>query len=90
MRLAATETADRIGRTATDAPGWLGLAAAPTFTFMALASALDTPDMSVCAAMPSWMPVNDMALMYLLMSLFHLPPWLRLLSHRFATPLRQN
>jgi hypothetical protein len=32
----------------------------------------------LCAANPS--PLSDMALMYLLMSAFHLTPWLRLIA----------
>lgn len=80
MNLAATGTGDPFGKSAIDATGWLGLAAAPTFVSMAWAVALDSP--GVCPAFTSWPSVNGMALMYLLMGLFHLSPWLRLLSHR--------
>ncbi|TYC52356.1 hypothetical protein FMN50_18600 [Rhodobacterales bacterium] len=56
---------------------WLGLAASPTFAFMALVSATDAHEMATC--LPVETPaVNGMALMYLLMSLFHAPSWLKL------------
>lgn len=76
MRLAATGTDAPTGKPA--GAGWLGLAAAPTFALMASVTALGAPE--VCSAMPSWAPVNEMAVMYLLMSFFHLTPWLTLLS----------
>lgn len=57
---------------------WLGLAAAPTFAMMALWSALfgAHPDM-LCTGMRGSSALNGMALMYLLMSVFHASPWLR-------------
>ncbi|NWO56008.1 hypothetical protein [Chromohalobacter israelensis] len=61
---------------------WLGYAAAPTFALMAWISAVGAPGMAACSAAPAFVPLNDMALMYLLMSLFHLLPWLKLLSAR--------
>ena len=59
----------------------LSLAAAPTFAALALWSAFFTaqPDM-LCMAMLGSSPMNGMALMYALMSVFHAAPWLRLLS----------
>lgn len=71
---------------------WLGCAAAPTFALMAWVSAVGSPGMSTCSATPAFMPLNDMALMYLLMSLFQLAPWLKLLSARSQhrnTPITQ-
>jgi hypothetical protein len=61
---------------------WLGLAAAPTFALMALWTALagGTPDV-LCMAMQGTPPFGGMTVMYLLMSAFHLTPWLRLISH---------
>lgn len=56
----------------------LGLAAAPVFAGMAALSAAAPP--SLCAAAAPLLPVDGMALMYLLMSLFHLPAWLGLRS----------
>ncbi|WP_026792114.1 hypothetical protein [Pleomorphomonas oryzae] len=88
MRLAATRSDAPTGKPMAEGAGWLGLAATPTFAVMAWVTALGPPGM--CTAAPPWMPVNDMALMYLLMSLFHLSPWLRVLSHRLAAPHRPN
>lgn len=82
MRLAATGADAPTGKRISDGAGWLSLMAAPTFALMAWITAIGSPGMAMCQAAPSWMPVNDMALMYLLMSLFHLSPWLRLLSPR--------
>ena len=60
----------------------LGLAAAPTFALMALGAAFagGTPDV-LCMAMQHASPFDGMTAMYLLMSAFHLTPWLRLISH---------
>jgi len=69
------------GRAASGAAGWLSLAAAPTFAIMALWTGLFSghPDM-LCMAMQGSSPMSGMTLMYLLMSLFHAAPWLRLIS----------
>ena len=63
-----------------DAGRWIGLAAAPVFAAMASLAAAGAPRMPLCAAAMS--PIDGMAWMYLLMSLFHLPPWLRLAFDR--------
>ena len=63
---------------------WLSLAAAPTFAVMGLLSAVHSggmPDM-ICSMSGGGSPLSGMATMYLLMSAFHLGPWLRLLSRR--------
>jgi hypothetical protein len=77
-----TGTKDVLLRQAVDLADWLGLAAAPTFALMAWISAVGSPGMTMCAAASAFMPINDMALMYLLMSLFHLSPWLKLFLAR--------
>jgi hypothetical protein len=69
-----------------DAPAlgrWLGLAAAPTFAIMALWTARSggRPDV-LCAAMRGSSALGGMTLMYLLMSVFHSSPWLRLIAGR--------
>jgi hypothetical protein len=66
------------------AADWLSLAAAPTFAFMALLTAVPGggPLDMLCSAAPGASPFTGMALMYLLMSAFHLGPWLKLISRR--------
>jgi hypothetical protein len=59
----------------------LRLAAAPTFAIMAVVTVLsgDAARALLCGPMQA----NEMALMYLLMSIFHAAPWLmRLTSQR--------
>jgi hypothetical protein len=60
---------------------WLGLAATPAFAIMALLTGIldgGQPDM-LCAAMQHSSPFGGMVSMYLLMSAFHLAPWLKLI-----------
>jgi len=62
---------------------WLSLAAAPTFAIMALLTSVfggGSPNI-LCSAMHA-SPLGGMAAMYLLMSTFHLAPWLRLIGRR--------
>ena len=66
---------------ATGAADWLYLAAAPTFAIMALLTAVLSGGSPLCSA-ASVSPVTGMVPMYLLMSAFHLPPWLKLISRR--------
>jgi hypothetical protein len=68
-----------------DAAGWIGLAAAPTFALMAWIVATDAPRIALCHSASAMPPVDGMTWMYLLMSLFHTPPWLRL-----AFPTHKN
>lgn len=63
------------------AADWLHLAAAPSFAAMALLTGfLDggSPDMLCSASRAS--PLGGMAVMYVLMSVFHVTPWFRLMS----------
>ena len=72
------------GRADLNAARWLSLAATPTFAVMALLSAVHgdaMPDM-ICAATRDGSLLSGMVPMYLLMSAFHLAPWLRLLARR--------
>jgi hypothetical protein len=65
-----------VARVAAD---WLGLAAAPAFATMALmTAALGGGAEPICSAHGSLM--SGMIPMYLLMSAFHVGPWLRLIS----------
>ena len=77
-----------------DAPGrgavhWLGLAAAPTFATMALLTSVlgGGPADMLCSAAHEASPLSGMVPMYLLMSAFHTPPWLKLISSRRSTVL---
>ena len=62
------------------AANFLYLAAAPTFAFMALLTAALGGGSSdaLCGASP----LNGMVPMHLLMSAFHLAPWLKLIASR--------
>jgi len=64
-----------------DAADWLSLAAAPTFTVMALLAGVfgsSSPD-ALCAATHDASALSGMVPMYLLMSALHLAPWLKLI-----------
>ena len=60
--------------------GFLCLVASPTFALMAWIAAHDAPPVALCASASTILPVGGMSTMYLLMSLFHLSPWLKLAS----------
>ena len=66
---------------ATGAADWLYLAAAPTFAIMALLTVVLGGGSPLCS-IASASPLTGMVPMYLLMSAFHLPPWLKLISSR--------
>lgn len=63
---------------------WLSLAAAPAFAAMALLTAAHGggPADMLCSAAHGGFPLGGMVPMYLLMSVFHSAPWLRLVSGR--------
>jgi hypothetical protein len=70
------------GSMAAPGPGWLSLGAAPVFALMALWTGLfGQPDM-LCISMHDASSLNGMTLMYTLMSFFHAPPWMKLISSR--------
>lgn len=59
----------------------LSLAAAPTFAVIGLATAVGGGPLDLlCAGAPLSPAMGGMMPMYLLMSLFHLTPWLRLFA----------
>jgi hypothetical protein len=62
---------------------WLSLAAAPAFAVMMFVNILgDGGAGALCMGAPRAWPFDGMAQMYLLMSIFHLAPWLRLVGGR--------
>jgi hypothetical protein len=69
---------------------WLSLAAAPIFVIMALLSVVlsDGRPELICSTAhgPSWL--LGMVPMYLLMSAFHVAPWLRLVESRLSRTRR--
>ena len=56
----------------------LAFAASPVFALMGWLSAVDAQELAFCASAPSFLPIDGMTAMYLLMSLFHASPWLKL------------
>ena len=70
--------------TAHGAADRLCLAAAPTFAIMALLTGVlgGGPTDMLCSAAQNASPLSGMVPMYLLMSAFHLAPWLKLISSR--------
>lgn len=71
------ETSHALGLT-----GWLHLAAAPTFTVMALLNALAVTPMDVLCSGHGMPALGGMTLMYALMAVFHAGPWLRRVAPR--------
>jgi hypothetical protein len=61
---------------------WLSLGAAPVFAVMALLTGIHgggMPDM-ICSAVQDPSPLGGMVPMYVLMSVFHVTPWLKFIS----------
>ena len=71
---------------------WLCLAAAPTFAIMALLTGvLGGGQMAMmCSTAADASPLSGMDAMYLLMSAFHLTPWLKLISRRRSGALHRT
>jgi hypothetical protein len=64
------------------ASGTLALAASPTFALMAWIARNDAASMAFCSSGSSISPIGGMTAMYVLMSLFHVSPWLELAFSR--------
>lgn len=64
---------------------WLHLMAAPTFAIMALMTGISGNGAAAMLCAHDASPLGSMAAMYALMSMFHLTPWLKLLSKRNVT-----
>jgi hypothetical protein len=66
---------------------WLRLAAAPTFTIMALLTVvLDNRLPNALCLATGGLRLGEMAPMYVLMAVFHSAPWLNLISQRRNLP----
>jgi hypothetical protein len=61
---------------------WLGLAAAPTFGTMALLTAVLGSGPEPLCSVEHGSLMSGMVSMYLLMAVFHVAPWLRLIARR--------
>jgi hypothetical protein len=86
-----TELRDQGAAPTGRAAHWLSRAAAPTFAIMALLTGVpggSMPDI-LCSAAQGASPLGGMTLMYLLMSAFHLAPWLKLASSRRRASARR-
>jgi Bacterial protein of unknown function (DUF899) len=71
-----------IASDANGAADWLSFAAAPIFAVMALLTAVAEPPDMLCSAAHGWLSLSGMMPMYVLMSVFHSAPWLRLILRR--------
>jgi uncharacterized membrane protein YeiH len=70
----------------------ISLAAAPIFAIMALLTGIlggRAPDI-LCSATHGVSPLSGMVPMYVLMSAFHLTPWLKLISRRRSAARRSS
>jgi len=73
---------DDAGAAAVGLAKWLCLAATPTCALMALLTGLHgSPMDTLCSSGPG-APLTGMIPMYLFMSVFHSPPWLKLIFGR--------
>ena len=78
MTSLATDLSNR--RAALNAADCLCLAATPAFAIMALATGVYGEPSMAGMMMPDASPVAGMMPMYVLMSIFHAAPWLKLIS----------
>lgn len=60
---------------------WLCLAASPAFAIMAIVTHVSSP--MHCSVVGTF-PLDGMVFMYLLMSVFHFSPWLKLVFGRLS------
>jgi hypothetical protein len=74
-----------------DIANWLRLAAAPSYAIMALVTATfgESPKDVICMATHHTPPLCSMAWMYMLRSVFHAGPWLKLIAN-WASPTFQS
>ncbi|MFS2180276.1 hypothetical protein ACCC98_30695 [Rhizobium pisi] len=69
---------------------FLSFAAAPTFALMGLLTAATGSSDMICMTAPDAFPLTGMTSMYLLMSGFHLSPWLRLAGRKAPASMRAS
>jgi hypothetical protein len=79
----ATMIVDTADTSTSRAAHWLALAAAPAFAIMAALTAMFRDDMPMICSSDAF-PLSGMIPMYVLMSVFHSGPWLKLLVRRQA------
>jgi hypothetical protein len=72
------------------AADWICLAAAPCFAIMALltGAAGEVSRHMLCSVTPAGPPLGGMTWMYALMSVFHMSPWLTLITTWRGNPRR--
>ena len=86
MIAARSETGRRSHAAAPLAASWISLAAAPTCALMALLTYVSGGETDmICSAAHGASPLSGMVPMYVLMSVFHSAPWLKLISRRQPT-----
>jgi hypothetical protein len=92
QRDTAGDPAGRGDASARATADWLCLAATPTFAIMALLTGVlgGGPLDALCSAAHQALPLNGMVLMYMLMSVFHSAPWLKLISGRRSGAQRSD
>ncbi len=76
------EPAPGADATAFGVTDWLAFAASPTFAGMALLSGVFSGGAAAMVCSAELSPLDGMAMMYLLMGIFHAGPWIRLVRER--------
>ncbi|HEY0121176.1 MAG TPA: hypothetical protein VGC14_05340 [Rhizobium sp.] len=72
------------------AVNWLALAASPTFAIMALLMGILGGPADICSTGQNASALSGMTFMYLLMSVFHVAPWLKLASSLGSSRSRRS
>jgi hypothetical protein len=90
LRPPAGSRATAGGRVLCRAAHALCLAASPVFMLMALVGHLSSGPSVMSCAMPGLSPPGGMTMMYALMGVFHLMPWLTLASTKMASSPKET
>lgn len=80
MTIHAQRGGERRGMRRPPAASWLTFSAAPAFAVMSVLSVMPEAAPTTCLGGPEGSFLGGMAWMYLMMSVVHLPPWLRLFA----------